>query len=483
MDHGHFLVMGGYHLVNKDFKAYEERARPGWMASSQEWDAYQECKRKSQLGVLTLDRFKELIDDPNFEFPIMTQAEIQDRSKGDGLSKMIAMLQTSWFIAQCVARGLQDLALTELELVTLAMASLNAITFAFWWSKPLCVQEPVHVFAPAVAREEEVRIYREDTRDRVYGVGQRDVIREALHEVRCAMRFILDPLRNREGHNLVYTLGLYLCRLPHVLWFVLTWPIFLLFPVGILVLLWIIETKRVEKFQGDETVATRVQLSLLVLRYKLTDTIFQHFDRPYGSLSSTVSNPYYETPFIKNWFFVVPASFILLLFVLLLLSPLFIIFFIASFTFTAVFEIVTTNAVRPGANHVPPFYAPSTKSDRYCRMIVFAIFGVIFGGIHCFGWNFIFPTEFEHAIWRFTSAVLTAIPLVAAPIDYILENVQLDSKKAMRLALDILMTVLLFVYVPARLSLIAQALALLRNQPATAHVAVDWTKYIPGLFN
>ncbi len=178
-------------------------------------------------------------------------------------------------------------------------------------------------------------------------------------------------------------------------------------------------------------------------------------------------------------------NFFLLTLLLIVLSPLFAIFFIASFTFTAVFEIVTTNTVRTGATHVPSFYSPRTDSDRYSRMVVFALFGVIFGGIHCIGWNFVFPTRSERSIWRYTSLVLTAIPLVAAPIDWIVENVELDDKfrKKLRLALEIFMTALLFLYVPARLSLIAQALALLRDQPATAYVAVDWTKYIPHLFN
>ena len=44
------------------------------------------------------------------------------------------------------------------------------------------------------------------------------------------------------------------------------------------------------------------------------------------------------------------------------------------------------------------------------------------------------------------------------------------------------MTILLFIYVLARLFLIIQALTLLRNQPPSALVAVDWTKYIPRLF-
>ena len=62
---------------------------------------------------------------PDIDIPIITAAAIEDRSKGDALSKIIAILQTTWFIVQCIARGQQQLAPTELEPVTLALSSLN----------------------------------------------------------------------------------------------------------------------------------------------------------------------------------------------------------------------------------------------------------------------------------------------------------------------------------------------------------------------
>jgi len=54
-----------------------------------------------------------------FEILEITVTEIEDRLKGDILWKMIAIIQTSWFIIHCIAHGQQWLALTELELVTL----------------------------------------------------------------------------------------------------------------------------------------------------------------------------------------------------------------------------------------------------------------------------------------------------------------------------------------------------------------------------
>jgi len=117
-------------------------------------------------------------------------------------------------------------------------------------------------------------------------------------------------------------------------------------------------------------------------------------------------------------------------------------------------------------------------------MVVFALFGVIFGGLHCIGWNFQYPTQFEQHLWRASSLAITVIPFIVAPIDYILENYKLNKGfgKVIRLILDLVMTILLFVYVPARLSLIGQALALMRQQPQAAYLAVNWAQYIPHIF-
>ena len=79
-------------------------------------------------------------------FPTITAEEIHDKARGDFLSKALVILQTLWFIGQCIARGKQDLALTELELVTLALASLNGVMYYFWWDKPLGVNEPIKIY-------------------------------------------------------------------------------------------------------------------------------------------------------------------------------------------------------------------------------------------------------------------------------------------------------------------------------------------------
>lgn len=74
--------------------------------------------------------------------------EIYDRSKGDEVTKGLAMLQTAWFIAQCIARRIQRLPLTELEVVTLAFGAINLVIYAIWWDKPLDVRYPIRIGPP-----------------------------------------------------------------------------------------------------------------------------------------------------------------------------------------------------------------------------------------------------------------------------------------------------------------------------------------------
>ena len=277
---------------------------------------------------------------------------------------------------------------------------------------------------------------------------------------------------------------------------VFTLPFFILFPLGTVFLLRLMKSEPAPQdipSQSRGLLANRIVSSLQTFRFKLTSEVNQYV----GNKLVDVLKGEYDSPsdfvvgFLFGWFILLPSLFLFLALFVILLIPFFTLFFLLSFIFTAVFGIVTTSFIRPDASHVPSFYAPSTRSDRWSRMVVFAFFGVVFGGVHCIGWNFKFPTHSEQTLWRSTSVAIAAIPLIVAPIDFILAtrlrirdiNSCATLEKVALLTLDLVMTILLFIYVPARLSLIAQALALLRSQPASALTAVDWTKYVPHLFS
>ena len=91
-------------------------------------------------NLLSLEDIERLVQNKEIEYPIVTREEIQDKSKGDAVTKTLVVMQTTWFLLQCAARGSQHLALTELELATAAFALLNIVIYTLWWDKPLDVQ-------------------------------------------------------------------------------------------------------------------------------------------------------------------------------------------------------------------------------------------------------------------------------------------------------------------------------------------------------
>ncbi|TDL15008.1 hypothetical protein BD410DRAFT_684291, partial [Rickenella mellea] len=100
---------------------------------------------RKPLQALSTENLEDLALESRVRFPYITKREIEDRSKGDMLSKGFVIMQTGWFTIQCVARGIEGLPITELELVTLAFAILNLGTYFLWWDKPLNVLCPIPV--------------------------------------------------------------------------------------------------------------------------------------------------------------------------------------------------------------------------------------------------------------------------------------------------------------------------------------------------
>jgi len=458
MAHGHLIVMGGISTVDPSVED-DGQADP-------------------RSPVLTIERYTKTKERErlNRKLRKISEEDIKDRSKSDILSKLIAISQTTWFILQCITRGQQKLTLTELELVTLALASLNAITYVFWWHKPLGVQVPIRIYSETEAVE---KVDVEDA-NIMPGITASYLLSKFGDYVGGILTSIRDHFKNA-SNPLAYLL-ISLIPLPLLLViFILCFPP-LPFALGVVFLLNILKTKPVTQQELDDSklIAVQIVLALRQLRYKFTSSIA----RVSEMWLRKFLDPSSASGFFVGWLLVIPTLFVFLLVTTIMLFPFFTLLFLVSFIFTAVFGIITTSTVTPNSLHVPSFYSPSTKSDKYSRMVVFALFGVIFGGLHCIGWNFIYPSVFEQHLWRASSLAITAIPLIVAPIDYILENYKLDKGflKVVRLTLDLIMTILLFIYVPARLTLIGQAFALLRKQPQDAFLAVDWNQYIPHLF-
>ena len=77
--------------------------------------------------------------------PVITVKQIKAMSKSDALGKAFLVLQLFWFTLQVIVRGSHGLAVTLVELDTVAMAALTFLVLWFWWEKPLRPECP-HIF-------------------------------------------------------------------------------------------------------------------------------------------------------------------------------------------------------------------------------------------------------------------------------------------------------------------------------------------------
>ena len=114
---------------------------------------FMEYEGNRPIRVLLPEQLESYSLTGNGDFPRISKAEIEDKSKGDSISKAVVILQTSWFVMQCIARGVQGLPITELELATVAFAALNFVIYLLWWDKPLNVQRGVRVYKKRITEE------------------------------------------------------------------------------------------------------------------------------------------------------------------------------------------------------------------------------------------------------------------------------------------------------------------------------------------
>ena len=391
--------MGGFHLVEPDGATFPRATtmiaqNTGNVQATnvssldsnieQEQTSYLPAGRQgSRVTILTLELLRELVDDPEFEIET-TQDEIMDKSKGDALSKFIFMVQTSWFIVQCLGRHVQGLDLTELELTTLALASLNWITILLWWNKPLDAQIPIRVYL------------------------RKPLTRNLRPQASVDEKITIWPV-GRLG-NVVVTLGVIAnaCREP-------------IFVAGLVLLL-----------------PLTVLLLLLALIVAFTELGL-----------NTISDLVVSSR--------VPADHI------------------------------------DDATRSPTFYVPKHQYSENWHFLLLVVLGSIFGAIHCAGWNFPFPTYTYQLLWRITSFIVTIVPItvpacffVALVIRNFKNAVLRESTRFELPSLYDIATIPQFVgaffgliYIAARLILLGLALVLLRDQPSSAFIDVDWTRYYP----
>jgi hypothetical protein len=168
-------------------------------------------------------------------------------------------------------------------------------------------------------------------------------------------------------------------------------------------------------------------------------------------------------------------------------------------------------AIRP-LQRIPNDRFPMNPYGAQEYLLCFAT--LVFTGIHIAGWNFDFPTATERLLWRISSLILFGITVAFWVFETIASWTRLGRWKTMYLYLVnrkgveshkrkithrqtlepkrrmselplawefATITPLAIVYGIARLYLIVEAFAELRNINGTAYVNVEWTDFVPHI--
>lgn len=114
MRHGFYANMGGFILQPRDSKPFPVNAK----------------------------QLKYLVTRGYMPFPTITSKEVWDKSKQDGFQKALTLLQTGWFVLQCLGRAIQHLPMSTLELTTFGFVFCTFASYYQWSHKPLDVESP-----------------------------------------------------------------------------------------------------------------------------------------------------------------------------------------------------------------------------------------------------------------------------------------------------------------------------------------------------
>jgi hypothetical protein len=119
--------------------------------------------------------------------------------------------------------------------------------------------------------------------------------------------------------------------------------------------------------------------------------------------------------------------------------------------------------------------------DRISLWIPLCVSGMMFGGIHCLGWNYLFQAHEEQILWRVASVGLAFSPLIGTFMPPILMKADLLSRLEYNRALVLSsIGVSICFYSVSRLAtvlLMMQSFG--ESLPPGAYDTVAWTEFIP----
>ena len=133
---------------------------------------------------------------------------------------------------------------------------------------------------------------------------------------------------------------------------------------------------------------------------------------------------------------------------------------------------------RAGDMKIPTFYADREAGDTLAFIFCIPVVGGVFGGIHCVGWFFDFPSTAEAMLWRVSSAVLTGMAFLSPIILPFMFGLIYSVQFYFGIAVS---AIIMLAYVVSRLLLIVEAFISLRHLTPGMLALVKWTSFLPHI--
>ena len=146
------------------------------------------------------------------------------------------------------------------------------------------------------------------------------------------------------------------------------------------------------------------------------------------------------------------------------------------------FTMLVTDNFNTGDMKVPTFYSVRDDGGKKAYVFTMSVVGVVFGGIHCAGWFFNFPSSDEAMLWRVSSAVLTGIAFLFPLLVYlVMENIVNSERTGWENFFFTSLIIILLAFVVSRLLLLVEAFISLRFLTPGMLTVVKWTSFIPHI--
>ncbi|KAI9671430.1 MAG: hypothetical protein M1831_004339 [Alyxoria varia] len=300
--------------------------------------------------------------------PHIDEEAIQDRSKADVFAKSIVIIQVTWFLLQTLARLIQKLPVSLLELHTLTQVGCTFFMYALWMKKPYDIGSPVTLDDPRVV--EMAALFALSVSNRAQRMTEEEPIYGCLqHHFPVLEHVKVTHVQNMKKHT----------PLRHVQ--------LMLFP-----------NSYIPHLFNDALTDDKKAKQQLLLACRAVDRIKSeglHFKwHEYVPNEEEIAHEYFSKAFVF------PG---------------------AQYVTDKISQTVAEDSTRGTTNDFQRSY--ESKNNvlviKLKKLLTFTALSAAYGGAHLAAWNYDFPSVLEKWMWRASGLAFAGVPFVYTANDFL----------------------------------------------------------------